>query len=135
MKKILLFVLTLIPLFFISCSGKKVERPTGLLIDAEAYEKIPKKARLVSREYEDLPSAVDLREYVPLTGNQGQYGTCTAWATTYCAMTTTDSIGLGRIGRQVAANNVFSPLFLYRNCKPDDPMAFPEIRWCSKKSF
>ena len=120
MKKIRLFVLTLIPLFFISCGGNKVERPTGLLIDAEAYERIPKKARLVSREYDDLPSAVDLRDYVPLTGNQGQYKTCTAWSTTYCAMTTTESVGLGRVGRQVAANNVFSPYFLFRTCKPNE---------------
>ena len=123
MTKSRLLFLSLIPLFIISCSGRKDKRPTGLLIDTDAYEKIPKKARLVSREYDDLPSAVDLREYVPLTGNQGQYGTCTAWATTYCAMTMTDSIRQERVGRQVAANNVFSPLFLYRNCKPDDPMA------------
>ena len=70
-------------------AAKKVEHSTGLLIDADAYEKIPRKARLVSREYEDLPSAVDLREYLPVTGDQGQYGTCTAWSTTYCAMTAT----------------------------------------------
>ncbi|MBP5451057.1 MAG: hypothetical protein J6Y16_02350, partial [Treponema sp.] len=133
MKKTHLLFLCFLTVFLFSCSGRKDKRPTGLLIDTEAYEKIPKKARLVSREYDDLPSAVDLREYVPLTGNQGQYGTCTAWATTYCAMTTTDSVGLGRVGRQVAANNVFSPLFLYRNCKPDDPMA--DIGMCIEEAL
>lgn len=122
-QKIHFLFLTLLALFLFSCSGKKVERSTGLLIDAETYEKIPQKARLVSREYDDLPSDVDLREYLPVTGNQGQYGTCTAWATAYCAMTATDSVGLGRVGRQVAANNAFSPYFLFRNCNPDNPMA------------
>ena len=123
MKRFRLLFLSLIPLFLFSCGGKKVEHSTGLLIDADAYEKIPRKARLVSREYEDLPSAVDLREYLPVTGDQGQYGTCVAWSTTYCAMTATDSIGLGRVGRQVAANNAFSPYFLYRNCNPEDSTA------------
>ena len=119
-QNIRLLFLSLLTLFLFSCGGKNVERSTGLLIDVYAYERIPKKARLVSREYEDLPSAVDLREYVPLAGNQGQYGTCVAWATTYCAMTTTDSVGLERRGRQVAANNAFSPYFLFRTCKPNE---------------
>lgn len=31
----------------------------------------------------DLPSSVDLRNYFPPIGNQGQYGTCVAWACGY----------------------------------------------------
>ena len=48
---------------------------TGLKKDRAGYEKIPKKATLLTRDYAILPSSHSLRRYCPTPGDQQQYGT------------------------------------------------------------
>ncbi|MCR5613728.1 C1 family peptidase [Treponema sp.] len=101
-------------------SGKNQKYATGLIEDKESYDKIPVKATLVTREYENLPEAVTLIQYTPVPQSQGQYGTCAAWATTYAAMTTAESVMSGRNNQNESSRKAFSPYYLFRYCKPDD---------------
>ena len=42
-----------------------------------------------------LPTSVDLSQYFPPIGDQGQYGTCVAWATAYNAKSAIEAIKFG----------------------------------------
>src|SRR4051812_30000983 len=42
-----------------------------------------------------LPSSVDLTKYLPPIGDQGQYGTCVAWASGYNMKTALEAISGG----------------------------------------
>jgi len=84
--------------------------------EEESVKSIPKELSLVtlSDSKMDMQSRVDLRDYVPPVRSQGNYGTCTAWATGYYART----IMYARENNLSAAdlqdnNNVFSPLDVY----------------------
>lgn len=75
MKKIAVLILSLLASFaFYSCK-EKTPYATGLEFDEKKYEKVPRKARLITRDYENLPESVDLRPYAPYPGDQGSYGT------------------------------------------------------------
>jgi hypothetical protein len=56
-----------------------------------------------------------------LPGDQTDYGTCVAWASAYGARTISESIALNRSSQTETTGNVFSPVYVYRNIRPDDP--------------
>lgn len=65
----------------------------------------------------DLPGAVDLSQYLPPIGDQGQYGTCVAWATAYNCKTAMEAIKfeltptqLASSGYQMSAKYLFTAL-------------------------
>jgi hypothetical protein len=93
----------------------------GAILDEEAYSRLPKKASLATRSYEGLPRAFSLKRFAPLPGDQTDYGTCVAWASAYAARTISESVALGRNSQNEITRNVFSPVFVYRNIRPDDP--------------
>lgn len=58
----------------------------------------------------ELPSRVDLTSYLPPIGDQGQYGTCVAWATAYNCRTFLNAKTKGLSKSQLtSASNQFSP--------------------------
>lgn len=59
-----------------------------------------------------LPSSKMWTQYTPPVGNQGQYGTCVAWATGYGLKTTLNRID-GRISSSNSAANQTSPVDLW----------------------
>lgn len=96
-----------------SCSG-------GLLDDSSATSSHGLGARLDRDEFDrtqvfeplapgELPRQVSLVQYAPPAGDQGTQGSCTAWATAYCARTIQESAARG-VDPQTTA---FSPAFLY----------------------
>jgi C1A family cysteine protease len=93
----------------------------GAILNEEAYSKLPKKAALTTRAYEGLPKAFSLKQYAPLPGDQTNYGTCVAWASAYAARTISESVALNRRNQTETTQNVFSPVYIYRNIRPDDP--------------
>jgi hypothetical protein len=128
MKKITLLAGGIIISFFsltLSCNNnlKGEKHPRSILVDQENYEKLPMKARLVTRAYENLPEEYSLKNYAPYAASQGRYGTCSAWSMSYCAMTITDSIAFGRKNRSDSTEHVFSPFYFYRKIKPYDKYA------------
>ncbi|MDX2063781.1 MAG: C1 family peptidase [Bacteroidia bacterium] len=56
-----------------------------------------------------LPAQVSLLKYSPAPGDQGQQGSCTAWATAYAARTIQASVETGQKPNDIA----LSPAFLY----------------------
>jgi hypothetical protein len=95
--------------------------PLGAVFDEEAYEALPRKAPLAIRAYEGLPSSFSLKQYAPQPGDQAEYGTCVAWAAAYGARTISESVALSRRNREETTRNAFSPVYIYRSIRPDDP--------------
>ena len=88
---------------------------TGAILDPDRYEQTDAKPALVYRNYASLPAAVSLKQYSPVPENQGEYGTCTGWATAFAARTISESIALNRTNQELISNDVFSPLFVYKS--------------------
>jgi C1A family cysteine protease len=95
--------------------------PRGAIFDEAAYNKLPRKMPLGGRAYEGLPKAYSLKEYAPLPGDQNDYGTCVAWASAYAARTISESVAMSRKNPADTTANAFSPVYIYRNIRPDDP--------------
>ncbi|MDR2798117.1 MAG: hypothetical protein LBB80_07215 [Treponema sp.] len=100
--------------------------PRSAVLDAALYDRLPQKAVQLSRVYEALPQAASLKQYAPQPGDQGNYGTCTAWSSVYAARTILESVALNRRDPLANTANVFSPNFVYKNMfvynnQPDDP--------------
>ncbi|MCO4291521.1 DUF4384 domain-containing protein [Solitalea sp. MAHUQ-68] len=93
--------------------------PTGLDFDDDSYAKTPRKAKL-TRGLEVVPNSASLKSYAPNPGNQGNYGTCAAWASAYCAKTIVEAIKNNWTQKEEITRHAFSPAFLFRLLKPDD---------------
>jgi len=78
------------------------------------YDQVDKKATLKEANYRDVGSRFSLKEYAPIPGSQGQYGTCAAWATTYCARTILESVAFEEKDKEKITQNAYSPGFVYR---------------------
>lgn len=78
------------------------------------YDLTAKKATLNESNYRDVGTKYSLKEYAPIPGHQGEYGTCAAWATTYCARTILESISQEEKNKQIITKNAYSPGFVYR---------------------
>ena len=53
---------------------------TGLLIGDEDFANNAKSVPLMRGDYQNLPSAVSLKDFSHTPGNQGAYGTCKGWS-------------------------------------------------------
>jgi C1A family cysteine protease len=61
-----------------------------------------------------LPASFDLTPFFPPVGDQGQYGTCVAWATAYNAKTAMEAIKFGLTSSQLSSPNYqLSPKYLF----------------------
>lgn len=78
------------------------------------YDVTNKKVTLTTANYRDIGGKASLKQYAPYPGNQGEYGTCAAWATTYCARTILESIANDETDKTIITQNAFSPGFVYR---------------------
>lgn len=105
----------------LSCAQIKAQQMnmTGMDFDNSSYTEIPKKARL-TRNIEAFPANASIKQYAPTPGNQGSYGTCTAWATTYTGRTIVEAIKNGWTDKELITSNAYSPAFVFRMIQPDD---------------
>jgi len=115
--KLFLFLFTAAAVF----GQSEQSHSKGAIFDEEAYNQLPRKAALATRAYEGLPKSFSLKQYAPLPGDQNAYGTCVAWASAYAARTISESVALDRKNQTETTGNVFSPVYVYRNIRPDDP--------------
>lgn len=93
------------------------EYRTGLVMDDEAYDKLPEQATQLTRGYTILPRSHSLKQYCPTPKSQGNYGTCTSWAAAYAARTIAEAIKNGWTDRAVIDRESFSPPFVYKQIK------------------
>lgn len=82
---------------------------TGAEFDIKKYSATEIYEPLADNKKSPLPESVSLLKYAPKRLNQGQQGSCVAWASAYAAR----SIMQSRATGQNPDNTTFSPAFLY----------------------
>lgn len=96
--------------------AQESEYYTGCLPETNTAQ-LPKQATLMTRDFSSLPSSYSLRQYCPTPQSQGQYGTCTSWATTYAFRTILDAVKYGWNREEMITGNAYAPLFIYAQIK------------------
>lgn len=96
------------------------QNATGLVEDFDAHRAIPRKADLVHGDYRGVPSSHSLVQYCPTPKSQGQFGTCTAWASAFAARTIAEAVAQGWTDKDKINAEAFSPWFVYTNIKDAD---------------
>jgi hypothetical protein len=86
---------------------------TGDNTDENEFNKISKSAQRATRDMENLPTAVSLKQYAPIPGDQGKHGTCVAWSTAYAARTISYCIQHQITDQEKIKPVIFSPNYLY----------------------
>ena len=108
MKKIIIIIILTLS---ISTNAQIIKRIPGCIFKEQksnAEFSIPK-----TRGISDALSSFSLKEYYPSVGDQGDYGTCTAWATTYASFTALNNIKNNKLGNSLKVEDCFSPQFTY----------------------
>ncbi len=120
MKKIITPLLLLALLFANSCKKKNDDNKNNLPYSlgwegTDDPSTVPQSiAPTTFNATTTLPSSYDLTPKFPPIGDQGQYGTCVAWASGYAIKTTIDGMDRGLNSTQLAStNNQFSPKDLF----------------------
>ena len=109
----------ILPIFLLLSPLFSQEYSTGAILDPVRYAQTDAKPVLLSRNYTSIPHAASIRQYSPIPESQGRYGTCVGWSTAYAARTISESAALNRTDRTETSNNVFSPIFVYKNISND----------------
>ena len=89
----------------------------GEVINLELIAKTPQKVRVSERSFKSLPASYSLEQYSPTPGDQGDYGTCTAWANGYGVATILYAATHNLTDKKVINKYAFSPTFLYEQIK------------------
>lgn len=92
----------------------------GLRMDDDSYAKVPQLATQLTRGYRALPSSHSLKRFCPTPQSQGQYGTCTSWATAYAARTIAEAVKNNWTSQAIIDREAFSPPFIYKQIKLKD---------------
>ena len=85
----------------------------GTNFDAEIYAETEIYEPLADNRKNPLPERVDLRKFCPTPKNQGQQGSCVAWAAAYAGRTIIEAQRTGQNPDHIA----FSPSFMYNQIK------------------
>lgn len=116
MKHLISFLLVLILGMPSGIAQRSFEFGTGCLPETEPAS-LPRQAKLMARDFDNLPSSHSLKEYCPAPQSQGQYGTCTSWATAYAFRTILEAVNNGWSDESLITDEAFSPLFVYAQIK------------------
>lgn len=100
---------------FIISSLFAQDRAMGMDWDPAITQKSPQKIQLASVSYRGMPAAHSLEKYAPAVGDQGNYGTCNAFACAYAAATMIFAQTHGISDKATISKCAFSPTFLYQN--------------------
>lgn len=109
----------LVSLCFTLCSTSFAQRKfaMGEVIDLQLISKTPQKVRVSERSFRGLPASYSLEQYCPTPGDQGNYGTCTAWANGYGVATILYAKTHELTDKTLINKYAFSPTFLYEQIK------------------
>lgn len=99
-------------LFYLLTANLLFAQGTGLKFDEKAYRQVPEEEKPLGFG-EHLPTSASMRKYTPFVANQGQYGTCVGWSSTYYA-TTIEFARLSKLEDQkLISSQAFDPYFTY----------------------
>ncbi len=117
MKKLAqIFIVSLFALSFVYTQAY-AQKKLGLKINNAQYERVPRKSSNI-RFKGILPPYFSLQQYLPAIGDQGDYGTCTSWATAYYMRTMLEAKKSGYANQSnLIAKVRFSPSFIYERIK------------------
>jgi hypothetical protein len=99
-------------LFTVYCANFVFSQGTGLNFDERAYRSIPEVEKPMGFG-ENLPKSASLKKYAPFVENQGQYGTCVGWSTTYYAATIEYARLTNLSDQKLISSQAFDPYFTY----------------------
>ena len=93
------------------------KRPTGVVINKATIAKTPRKVQLSVRSFADLPSSYSLEKWAPTPGDQGDHGTCVAFANGYGLATLLYAKTHNITDKTMIDEYIFSPSYLYEQIK------------------
>lgn len=89
----------------------------GEVFNFDLIAKTPQKMQVSERSFRGMPSSFSLEQYAPTPGDQGNYGTCTAWAVGYGIATILYAKTHNITDKALINKYAFSPTFLYEQIK------------------
>ncbi|MCC6725633.1 MAG: DUF4384 domain-containing protein [Saprospiraceae bacterium] len=92
---------------------------TGFVFDLPSLRGTPYKAKLTMKSYKDMPSSASLEKYCPTPGDQGQYGTCVAFAAGYHLRTILWAKQYKVTDKSTIDQALFSPTYIYEQIKEE----------------
>ena len=104
-------------LLFLSASLAAQKPKTGMVVDRAQYKSTPYKAKLSTRSFKAMPPKASLEQYCPTPGNQGDFGTCVAFAAAYGMRTIMWAKEYQVTDREQINSMQFSPSFIYEQIK------------------
>lgn len=99
-----------------SANSSELTLATGANFDAAKYSATEIFEPLADNKRNPLPESFSLLKYAPTRGNQGQQGSCVAWAAAYAARTIMEARATGQDPNTI----IFSPSFLYNQIALED---------------
>ena len=113
------FYIILIVAFFVNMQNGFTQpyNSTGETLNLALLAKTPQKIKLSQRSFMSLPESYSLEKYCPTPGNQGHFGTCTAWASAYGVATILYAKTHNITDQAMINKYAFSPSFLYNLIK------------------
>ncbi len=107
-------------LFLVTFYASAQQYPTGMVWDEQSYRSIPYKVQFTASTYDNLPTSYSLEQYVPTPGDQGQYGTCVAYAAAYGLRTTMYAKDYNITDKEKITQSALSPSFVYEVIRRED---------------
>ena len=92
---------------------------TGFIFDKPSLRGIPYKPKLTLKSYKSMPVSASLEKYCPTPGDQGQFGTCVAFATGYHLRTILWAKQHSVTDQSMIDQAVFSPSYIYEQIKDE----------------
>lgn len=86
---------------------------TGMIYVKGASDKFKKTTPSTFGFSGTLPTSFSLKSYSPYPKNQGGYGTCASWASSYSALTTQFALSMGITDRNIITSMAFCPFFTH----------------------
>lgn len=116
MKNNLLSAILLFLILTVSLSAQD-RRGMGANFDMATIAKTPRKVQLSFQSFRGMPEQTSLEQYCPTPGDQGNHGTCVAFANGYSIATLLYAKAHDITDKSVIDKYIFSPAFLYELIK------------------
>ena len=116
MKKII-SLLTVLFVLVAYTGMAQPKHPTGAIFNAANIAKTPQKIKLSTRSFRGMPSSYSLEQFCPTAGDQGDHGTCVAFANGYGVATILYAKTHGLTDKSLIDKYAFSATYLYEQIK------------------